>query len=97
MNRFEDPLSPDYVGHRADSEMQQDEPEDVMDPRFDDPLSPDYVGPTPPFSAAGFREVVEWLNAPPEDSPERRATFARARQMRSLVLRALENAAAQAQ
>ena len=97
MDRFGDPLSLGDVGDTADSEMQHDEPEDVMDPRFDDPLSPDYVGPTPPFSAAGFREVVEWLNAPPEDTPERRATFARARQMRPLVLQALQNAAAQAQ
>jgi len=57
--------------------------------RFDDPLSPDYVGPTPPFSAEGFREVVEWLNAPPEDTPERRAMFRRADEVAPLVRAAL--------
>jgi hypothetical protein len=94
MDRFDgDPLSPDHVGHPADSGTQHDEPEDVMDPRFDDPLSPDYVGPTPSFSAAGFREVVEWLNAPPEDTPERRATFARAREVHYMVVQAMKKTA----
>lgn len=93
MDRPDVPLRPDCGGHPADPDMQHDDPEDAFDPRFDDPLSPDYVGPTPPFSAAGFREVVEWLNAPPEDTPERRATFARAREVHYLVVQAMERTA----
>ncbi|HEX8829909.1 MAG TPA: hypothetical protein VF705_02030 [Longimicrobium sp.] len=53
--------------------------------RFDDPLSPDYVGPTPDFSEAGFAEVLEALEAPPKDTPERRATFDGARRAAFLV------------
>jgi hypothetical protein len=60
--------------------------------QFDDPLSPDYSGPMLPFSAAGFREVVEWLDAPPEDTPQRRAAFDRAREVNYLVTQALQTA-----
>ncbi len=53
--------------------------------RFDDPLSPDYVGPTPAFSEAGFAEVLDALEAPPADTPQRRATFDGARRAAFLV------------
>ncbi len=36
---------------------------------------------TPPLSLEGSREVIEEMRRPPEDTPERRATFVRARQM----------------
>jgi hypothetical protein len=36
---------------------------------------------TPPLSIEGSREVLEEMSNPPADTPERRATFARARQM----------------
>lgn len=39
---------------------------------------------TPPFSLEGSREVLEEMSRPPEDTPERRATLERARQMAAL-------------
>ncbi|HSU14072.1 hypothetical protein [Longimicrobium sp.] len=40
---------------------------------------------TPPLSRQGIAEVVAELSAPPSDTPERRATFARARAASFLV------------
>lgn len=53
--------------------------------RFDDSLSPDYVGPTAAFSEAGLGEVLAELEAPPKDTPERRATFDGARRAAFLL------------
>jgi hypothetical protein len=39
---------------------------------------------TPPFTPEGAREVREEMNRPPADTPERRATFERARRMAEL-------------
>ena len=39
---------------------------------------------TPPFSLEGSREVLEEMSRPPEDTPERRATFERVRAMAAL-------------
>jgi uncharacterized protein (DUF1778 family) len=47
---------------------------------------------TPPLSEEGSREVLEELQRPPADTPERRATFERARRASSLVQRALDEA-----
>ena len=43
---------------------------------------------TPPLSPEGSREVWEEMRRPPADTPERRATFERARQINSLKRRA---------
>ena len=40
---------------------------------------------TPPLSIEGSREVIEEMKRPPEDTPERRATFQRAREMHRFV------------
>ena len=40
---------------------------------------------TPPLSPEGVREIIEEMNNPPADTPERRATFARARSAAFLV------------
>jgi len=48
---------------------------------------------TPPLSPEGVREIMEELASPPADTPERRATFERARAMSPLVKRELEQAA----
>jgi len=39
---------------------------------------------TPPLSLKGSREVYEEMARPPEDTPERRATFQRVHQMAAL-------------
>jgi hypothetical protein len=44
---------------------------------------------TPPLSPEGIAEVVAELDAPPADTPERRATFARARAASFLVQQTL--------
>lgn len=56
-----------------------------LDP--DDPLY--YARPTPPLSAEGIAEIIAELDAPPRDTPERRRTFERARELRFLVEQAL--------
>lgn len=43
---------------------------------------------TPPLSLEGSREVLEEMKRPPADTPERRATFERARKMRKHVVSA---------
>ena len=43
--------------------------------------------PTPPLSSEGVAEIIAEMAAPPVDSPERRATFERARAARFLVIR----------
>lgn len=40
---------------------------------------------TPVLSVEGSREVIEEMNRPPADTPERRATFERADQMHRFV------------
>jgi hypothetical protein len=40
---------------------------------------------TPPLSVEGSREVIEEMSRPPADTPERRATFERAREMHKFV------------
>ena len=47
---------------------------------------------TPPLSPEGIAEVIAELEAPPADTPERRATFARARAMSFLVDQILDKA-----
>jgi hypothetical protein len=47
------------------------------------------IRPTPPLSAEGMAEVAAELDAPPADTPERRATFARARAAAFLVEQAI--------
>lgn len=42
------------------------------------------IEPTPPFTPEGAREVREEMSRPPADTPERRATFERARRMGEL-------------
>jgi len=44
---------------------------------------------TPPLSPEGIAEVVAELDAPPAETPERRATFARARASSFLVQQTL--------
>ncbi len=44
---------------------------------------------TPPLSPQGVAEVVAELDAPPADTPQRRATFARARAASFLVKQTL--------
>jgi hypothetical protein len=39
---------------------------------------------TPPLSPESSREVLEEMSKPPEDTPERRETFKRARFMREM-------------
>lgn len=51
------------------------------------------IRPTPPLSAKGMAEVVAELDAPPADTPERRATFARAKAAGFLVEQAIAEAA----
>lgn len=41
--------------------------------------------PTPPLSPEGIAEIVAEMKNPPEDTPERRATFDRARSTGFLV------------
>lgn len=45
---------------------------------------------TPPLSEEGSKEVLRELACPPADTPERRATFERARRAAFLVRRVLE-------
>jgi hypothetical protein len=45
--------------------------------------------PTPPLSPEGVAEIVAEMNNPPEDTPERRATFDRARAAGRLVQQAI--------
>lgn len=44
---------------------------------------------TPPLSIKGSREVIEEMNRPPEDTPERRATLDRARALADVVEEAI--------
>jgi hypothetical protein len=44
---------------------------------------------TPPLSPEGVEEIVNEMNRPPEDTPERRATFKRARAADFLVRQVL--------
>lgn len=44
---------------------------------------------TPRLSPEGVAEIVHEMNQPPQDSPERRATFARARAADFLVRQVL--------
>lgn len=46
---------------------------------------------TPPLSLKGSREVLEEMAKPPADTPERRATFARADAMRPAFERFLRS------
>jgi len=50
------------------------------------------IRPTPPLSPEGMAEVVAELEAPPADTPERRATFALARAAAPLVDRVIAEA-----
>jgi hypothetical protein len=45
---------------------------------------------TPPLSDEGSREVEEEMRRPPADTPERRATFARVREIRETLKRRAE-------
>jgi hypothetical protein len=45
---------------------------------------------TPPLSDEGSREVEEEMSHPPADTPERRATFARVREIRETLKRRAE-------
>lgn len=45
---------------------------------------------TPVLSVEGSREVIEEMSRPPADTPERRATFERAKAMRPFVRRLFE-------
>lgn len=47
----------------------------------------------PPLSPEGIREIIAELEAPPKDTPERRAMFDRARRMNFLVQQVLEQEA----
>lgn len=49
--------------------------------------------PTPPLAPEGVAEIIAEMNNPPEDTPERRATFERARAASGLVQRAIGRAA----
>lgn len=51
------------------------------------------IRPTPPLSPEGMAEVAAELDAPPADTPERRATFALAKAATPLVERAIAEAA----
>lgn len=42
---------------------------------------------TPPLSVRGSREVMEEMERPPADTPERRATFERVRAMGTVRVR----------
>ncbi|WP_420125640.1 hypothetical protein [Longimicrobium sp.] len=46
--------------------------------------------PTPPLSPEGVAEIVAEMQRPPEDTPERRATFDRARSATFLARQVLE-------
>lgn len=46
---------------------------------------------TPPLSIQGSQEVLDEMSRPPEDTPERRATFERAEKMHQLVEEALRS------
>jgi hypothetical protein len=48
--------------------------------------------PTPPLSPEGMAEVAAELDAPPADTPQRRATFARARAAAFLVEQTISQA-----
>lgn len=52
---------------------------------------------TPPLSAEGIKELETELRNPPLDTPERRATFARARSAAFLVKQALTQVISSAQ
>jgi len=52
---------------------------------------------TPLLSVEGSREVLEEMIRPPEDTPERRATFARAREMHRFVYIAIRRMPTRAQ
>jgi hypothetical protein len=47
---------------------------------------------TPPLSREGMEEIIEEMKRPPADTPERRATFARARAAGALVQQVLSSA-----
>ena len=47
---------------------------------------------TPPLSPEGMEEIVEEMKRPPADTPERRATFSRARAAGFLVQQVLTSA-----
>jgi hypothetical protein len=53
-----------------------------------------HAGTTPRLSREGVDEIVAEMTAPPVDSPERRATFARARAAGSLVRQMIGSALA---
>lgn len=40
---------------------------------------------TPPLSVEGSREVLEEMSKPPADTPERRATWKRIRELASVI------------
>ena len=46
---------------------------------------------TPRLSVEGSREVIEEMNRPPADTPERRRMFELARQMRPFVERVFQS------
>ena len=50
------------------------------------------VRPTPPLSPEGMAEVAAELDAPPADTPQRRATFARAKAAAFLVEKTISQA-----
>jgi hypothetical protein len=50
------------------------------------------IRPTPPLSREGMAEVAAELEAPPADTPQRRATFARARAAAFLVQQTISQA-----
>jgi hypothetical protein len=56
-----------------------------MQPENHDEWTEMATRPTPPLSPEGMAEVVAELNAPPADTPQRRATFARAKAAEYLV------------
>jgi hypothetical protein len=47
---------------------------------------------TPPLSPEGVAEIVAEMQNPPEDTPERRATFDRARSTRFLLQQVYDRA-----
>lgn len=47
---------------------------------------------TPPLSPEGMEEIIEEMKQPPADTPERRATFARARAAGFLVQQMISSA-----
>lgn len=46
---------------------------------------------TPPLSVEGTREVLEEMSRPPADTPERRATWKRIRELRDVIASAIQS------